>query len=165
MIAEEISTDVTIQPVSYATILDDPRAADLLRAYAEECVVSEAQPQRAIYAAMEQGGALQCFAAYFGPSFLIGFVSVLRSIVPHDGLSVATTESLFVDPAYRHTSAFEDLFSAAERYVTNSGSDVFSCGARIGSALDKVLSRRSGFTATHTQHTKWLNDRKERRRV
>ena len=77
----------------------------------------------------------------------------------------ASLEKLFVDPAYRHTSAFEDLFSAAEQYVTYSSSDVFSCGARIGSALDKVLSRRSGFTATHTQHTKWLSDRKERRRV
>jgi GNAT superfamily N-acetyltransferase len=100
---------------------------------------------------------LKCFAAYLD-DHLIGFCSVLSAIVPHDGHLVATTESLFVDPAYRHTSAFEDLFSTAEDYATQAGCRVLTCGARIGSRLDKVLARRAGFAATHTQHTKWLGD-------
>jgi hypothetical protein len=107
--------------------------------------------------AMEKAGALKCFAAY-SEDLMIGFCSVITAIVPHDGHLVSTTESLFVGPDYRHTSAFEDLFSAAERYATGAGCRVLCCSARVGSSLDKVLSRRTGFRATHRQHTKWLGE-------
>ena len=156
MIAET-SAQVTIISVPFSVITDAPNAANLIRAYAAECLVPDAEPQPAIYEVMEKAGVLKCFAAYLD-DHLIGFCSVLSAIVPHDGHLVATTESLFVDPAYRHTSAFEDLFSTAEDYATQAGCRVLTCGARIGSRLDKVLARRAGFAATHTQHTKWLGD-------
>jgi len=153
-----VETEIRIRPVSFRDILDASNAADLIQTYREECLVPDAEPQPAIYEAMERAGALKCFAAY-SDDLLIGFVSVLRAVVPHDGHFVATTESLFVDPAYRSTDAFENLFAAAEQYATESGCRILSCCARIGSSLDKVLTRRPGFRATHTQHTKWLGGR------
>jgi GNAT superfamily N-acetyltransferase len=157
MIAAE--HQVTIHPVPVAAIFDAPNSIGLLQAYAAECLVPDAEPRRPMYEAMEQSGVLQCFVAYFGSdNLLIGFVSVMPVIVPHDGHLIATTESLFVDPAYRHTSAFEDLFAAAEQYATAAGCRVLTCSARIGSQLDKVLARRAGFSRTHSQHTKWLGD-------
>lgn len=162
----ELAVQIAIVAVPFSTIMDDPAFPDLLRAYATECLVPDVEPQPAIYAGMDKAGMLRCFAAYAqsdsSDSLLIGFCSVITAVVPHDGHLVATTESLFVDPVYRHTEAFELLFSAAEQYATEARCRVLTCGARIGSALDKVLSRRAGFTATHTQHTKWLGGFKPR---
>jgi len=155
-VVPQISTEVTILPVSYATILDDPAAPALLRAYAEECLVPDASPQREVYAAMEQAGVIQCFGAYVTNS-LIGFVSVLRTIVPHDGHLIAAVESLFVDSCQRHLGADRLLVAAAKMHATNSGCRCLLASARMGSALDLVLSRRPDCDKTHTQYTFWLN--------
>jgi GNAT superfamily N-acetyltransferase len=155
-----IASEVEIQPVSFRAILDDPAAPALLRAYAEECLVPDAEPQIAIYESMEKANVIQCFAAYYdrpGTPLLIGFVSILRTIVPHDGHHIAAIESLFVDPAYRSTGAFLMLAAAAEQFATVSGCRCLLASARIGSALDVVLSRRTGYEKTHNQHTRWLN--------
>jgi hypothetical protein len=159
--APPISRAVTILPVSYATILDDPAAPALLRAYAEECLVPDAEPQRTLYAEMERQGVVQCFGAYLDPAgdnpCLIGFISILRTIVPHDGHHIAAVESLFVAREHRSTGAFDLLVAAGEVHATVSGCRCLLASARIGSALDHVLGRRAGYARTHSQHTLWLN--------
>ena len=151
MIAE--ATQVTIRAVPFASILDDPAFPDLLEAYKEDCSAPNAGPQRGIYEAMEKAGLLHCFAAYAG-DLLVGFVSLMTVGMPH-GNRMTTGESIFVDPEYRGTGAGEALISAAEEYVDAIGTDL-SWLPRIGSAFDKVLGRRRGYTPTHTQHTRWL---------
>jgi GNAT superfamily N-acetyltransferase len=150
-----VETQVTILPVSFADILDAPNSAALIQAYATECLVSGAHPQRAAYEAMEKAGALKCFGAYID-SRLIGFCSVLSAVMPHTGHRLATIESVFVDPAYRNMGADADLLGAAEQYAAETGCRLVTALARVGSAYDKVLSRRSGYTLTHSQHTRWL---------
>jgi GNAT superfamily N-acetyltransferase len=157
---EEISRAVTVLPVSYSAILDAPNAVALLRIYAEHCLVADPEPQRSLYEAMEKSGAFQAFAAYFNTGseeILIGFVGVIRTIVMHDGHLIGAIESLFVDPAYRSTGAFFLLIAAAEHFATDSGCRCLLASARIGSALDTILSRRGGYEKTHSQHTRWLN--------
>ncbi len=153
----EIAPEVTVFPVSYAVILDAPNSPDLLQAYAEECLVPDAAPQRPMYEAMEKMGVIQCFAAYFNETLLIGFISVFRTSVPHDGHLISAVESFFVDSSYRGTGAGLMLLAAAELHATNSGCRCLLASARIGSALDVVLSRRNGYEKTHNQHTRWLN--------
>jgi GNAT superfamily N-acetyltransferase len=157
--AHAARAQVTILPVSVAAIFDAPNAADLIRAYAKECLIPDAQPQRMTYEAMERTGVLQCFAAYAGPegaSLLIGFVSVICAVMPHCGKRLATVESLFVEPDYRDTGAGVDLIAAAEQCAVNSGCLAITASARVDSAFDKVLSRRAGYALTHVQHTRWL---------
>ena len=146
---------VAILPVSFAAILDAPNSVDLIQAYATECLVPGAQPQRAAYEEMERVGALKCFAAYMGGR-LIGFCSILCAVMPHTGFRLATVESLFVDPAYRGTGAGDLLLDAAEQYAKEAGCVAFTASARVGSAFEKVLSRRTGYSLTHSQHTRWL---------
>ena len=147
---------VTILPVSVATIFDAPNATALFRANAEECLVPEADPQRAFYLAMEQAGVLKCFASYAGVR-LVGFSAILCTDMPdHPGKSLATIKNVFVDPAYRGTGAGDLLLDAAEQYATEAGCMAFTASARVDSAFDKVLSRRAGYTLTHSQHTRWL---------
>ena len=159
----EVHTEVRvlrILPVSFIDILDAENADEILRAYAEECLVPGATPQRSIYEAMEKAGALQCFAAYTeATDLLIGFVSVLTAVMPHTGQPLATIESLFVDLPCRGTGAGLALLAAAEQYAQDFGCDKLVVTARVGSALDKVLSRRDGYTLTHLQHTRQLGGR------
>lgn len=164
-IESQVVAPVAIVPVPYNAILDDPNSSDLFRAYAEACIVPDAEPQRAMYSAMDQAGIIQCFGAYVDSTptdpavspLLIGFGSVICSIVPHDGHLVATLESLFVDPAYRSTGAFEMLMRVIEKFAVDRGCRCFVCQARTGSAYDKILSRRVGYSQTHSQYTRWLN--------
>jgi hypothetical protein len=147
---------VLILPVSYAVILDDPASPALLSSYAAECLVPDASPQRAIYATMEQAGAIQCFGAYVEGN-LAGFISVFRTIVPHDGHLIACIESFFVAAPARPTGAALLLLAAAEHHATISGCRCLLASARLDSALDLLLTRRPGYARTHSQHTLWLN--------
>lgn len=154
-----VENQVTVLPVSVATIFDAPNATGLIRAYAEECLIPDAEPQRATYEAMERVGALKCFVAYAdlgGSSLLVGFVSIICAVMPHCGKRLATVESLFVEPAYRDTGAGVDLISAAEQCAADFGCLAITAAARVDSAFDKILSRRAGYAPTHTQHTRWL---------
>lgn len=156
--ATSAQTQVVIRPVSFAVIYSDPAAADLIRAYSAECLIPDAQPQTALYSAMEKAGALRCFAAYLDldrdlDRHLIGFASILTAVMPHTGQLLATGESIFVDPTHRGTGAGDLLLAAAEDYADSLGATL-SWLPRAGSAFDKVLSRRAGYTLTHAQHTR-----------
>ena len=152
---------ISIISVDIAAILDAPNSADLVRAYADECLVSDAHPQRLIYAALEQAGALRCFGAYVdrlaAPSLLIGFASLLFSNMPHHGHRLATVESIFVDPAYRETGAGNRLLAAVEHEAADTGCIALVYTVRRESRLATILSRRFGCELTHQQYTKWLN--------
>ena len=149
----EVRVEVCVRPVSFSAILDAPNSGALLHAYAEECLVSDAAPQRTIYEAMERAGVLKCFAAYADDNTLIGFVSILTATMPHTGRLQSTGESVFVDPVYRGTGAGNLLIDAAEQFA-DSIHAFLSWLPRIDSAFDKVLSHRSGYSLTHSQHTR-----------
>lgn len=153
----ETAAQIVVLPVSFSVILDAPNSGTLLCAYAEECLVPDARPQRAIYEVLERAGNLHCFAAYSGsPSGpLVGFVSLICAVMPH-GARIGNIESIFVDPAYRATGAADLLLSSAERYAAGDGCDAVVATARVRSAFEKVLERRTGYAPTHSQHTKWL---------
>jgi GNAT superfamily N-acetyltransferase len=154
--AAEITKPIVIQPVSYHAILAEPNAPSLIQAYAASCIVSDAAPQWPLYERMEQAGILHCFAAYSG-NLLIGFASVICSIMPHDGHLVATLGEMFIDALYRQTDAENLLLSALEQQAITTGCRCFICSARKESRYSKRLEQREGFQPTHTQFTKWLN--------
>lgn len=159
-----VKKQITILPVSVATIFDAPNVAELIHAYAAACIVSDAEPQRPLYDAMERAGIIHGFGAYVETNdspLLVGFASVICSIMPHDGHLVAALGELFVALPYRHTQAEDLLLSAVEQCATDSGARCFICQARLGSKYDKRLSQRAGFNQTHTQYTKWLNGYEE----
>jgi hypothetical protein len=143
---------VEIRPVSYADIIDAPNAEELIRSYASECSVPNAEPQPEIYAAMESAGALKCFGAYVDDR-LVGFVSVLTAIMPHTGKPLVAGESIFVYPANRYSRAGDGLISAAERYADSIAASL-TWLPRVGSQLDRILSHRQGYSLTHSQHTR-----------
>lgn len=144
-----------IKPVSYSEILDAPNSAELLDAYAKDCVMPDYNPQRQIYAAMENSGALHCFGAYVHRT-LIGFVSVITGVMPHNGKRMATIESLFALPSHRKLGTGDALLCAVEKFAVEGKYVALIYTARAGSSLEVVLSRRSGCKESHTMFTRWL---------
>lgn len=146
---------VSIRRCSYSEILAAPNASELIDEYAAECSLPDHNPQAAMYAAMEQNGALVCFGAYVAGD-LIGFVSMLTAIMPHNGKRAATIESLFVLSARRFTGAGDDLLVAAEQHAADLECVALLYTTRIGSRLEKILKHRAGCDASHTVFTRWL---------
>jgi GNAT superfamily N-acetyltransferase len=144
-----------IRSVSYAEILDAPNSAELLDAYAKDCVMPDYNPQRQIYEALERSGSLRCFGAYMD-DVLVGFVSVVTGVMPHNGKRTATIESLFVLPSHRATGAANELMTTVERVSKVTGCVALVYTARVGSPLELVLSRRPGCKESHTMFTRWL---------
>ena len=79
---------------------------------------------------------------------LIGFITVLVSVLGHYGFSVAVSESYFVAKEHRHTMAGLKLLVAAEEKTKALGALGIYVSSPTGGALDKVLER-SGYAETN----------------
>jgi GNAT superfamily N-acetyltransferase len=86
---------------------------------------------------MESAGFLKIFGA-FDPE-LIGFASLLLTVLPHYGKKVATVESLFVMPEYRTIGAGTELLRFIECFAANEGCTAILYSAPSGGKLAKLL--------------------------
>jgi GNAT superfamily N-acetyltransferase len=147
---------IEIRKCGVAEILDVGDAQGLIANYAEECLIPDAAPQRWMYLAMEEQGVLTCFGAFIGAGELVGFVSVIVSVMPHHGKKVATVESLYADPVYRETGAGNLLMAAGESHAREAGCVCLTYTARVGSRLETILALRAGCERSHEMFTKWF---------
>jgi ribosomal protein S18 acetylase RimI-like enzyme len=104
---------------------------------------------------MAQAGALHCFGAYIAGE-LVGFVSVLSAVMPHNGKRIGSIESLFVLPTHRDSGAGDDLLSRAEEHASEAGCVALLYTARVESRFETVLFRRPGCAPSHVVFTRWL---------
>jgi GNAT superfamily N-acetyltransferase len=144
-----------IKRISCEDIFYASNSAELLDAYSKDCVMPDYNPQRQMYATLENSGALHCFGAY-SDGILVGFVSVITGVMPHNGKRMATIESLFALPSHRKLGTGDALMSAVEKFASEEKYVVLLYTARVGSPLEVVLSRRPGCKASHTMFTRWL---------
>lgn len=126
--------------------------SDLLADYAAECSIPEIgkiNPSAGMYAMMEGAGLMQCFGVYKNEQ-LIGFASVLTTIIPHYSKKVATLESLFVSEQYRHTDAGSELMATVEHYAKETGCTAILYSAPTAGKLEQVLSRRKAYRQSNS---------------
>lgn len=157
---EKSSADsaVEIRHVSYAAILGDPGAADLLDEYSAECSLSEigeTNPQVQMYRAMEASGMMQAFGAYKG-SELVGFATLLIYVLPHYGKKIATVESVFVARAQR-SGVGNALMKAIEGHATQSACEVILYSAPVESRLEMLLTLLPAYRHTNSIFLRKLN--------
>jgi GNAT superfamily N-acetyltransferase len=132
--------DIAVATV--ADLMGDPDIAALVAEYAAEAKSPElpaAQPQWEQYAALEQAGLFNIIAAR-EDGRLVGFVSVLRSSLPHYGGPISVVESVFVRADRRRTGAGRALIRAAEALAALHGTGLLIT-APAGSALERILPR------------------------
>lgn len=145
-------------PVRSADVLSAPGGEDLFAAYAEECsipAIGKPDPQPEIYQMMEEAGLLKCFGLYDGPQ-LVGFASVLISVLPHYGKQVATVESLFVDREYRSNFGSAKLVKTVEAFSAASGCIVILYIAPAGGVLETTLGGHEGYERTNSVYCRRL---------
>jgi GNAT superfamily N-acetyltransferase len=141
---------------SYADILSDPNAARLLAEYAEECSIAELgtpSPQPELYALMERSGGMQAFAVT-EDGVLVGFAVVLVYVLPHYGVKVATTESIFIAEPFRKAS--KELMDSLKTYAKDKGCRAFLFSARVGSRFDRKMDMSYHFHHTSNVYLETL---------
>ena len=143
---------IEIRQTALAEIFHDPGFDALTDAYEAECGDREVGPknlQEGLYVAMEVAGSLRCFGVWktvYSSQFsvlseLVGYAFLLIYILPHYGVKIATTESIFVSQNVRRSGAGTTFKAFLRRYAKAEGCQEFLSSARAGSRYEKVLSR------------------------
>jgi hypothetical protein len=131
-----------------AELFDDPRSAELIAAYAEECgsdLIGKPAPRRDIYENLERSLG-QCFIGSQDGK-LCGFAFLVIAVVPHYGLSCATLESLFVE---QESAAGTALMRCVEAFAKGEGCTTIFYSAPVNSRLAELLFVRSDvYTLTY----------------
>ncbi len=92
----------------------------------------------AAYHHIEKSGYFQCYGAFISDK-LVGFIAVLMPIIPHYGVAITVSESLFVAKEYRKRGAGIKLLRAAETHAKDAGSPGLMVSAPVGGRLADVL--------------------------
>ncbi len=132
---------ITIKLCTVAEIESAPNLADLLTEYAQESAIDGlgyAAPQFDTYHAMESAGFAHFIAAYRG-DYLIGFLIMIASVLPHFGVLAASTESFFVASAERKTGAGLGLLRFAMAHAKHLGARGFFVSAPCQGRLETLL--------------------------
>jgi hypothetical protein len=141
-----------VLPVRAGDLLTDPGGDTLFAAYAEECsipAIGKPNPQPEIYQMMEEAGLLKCFGLYDGPT-LVGFASVLVTVLPHYGKQAATVESIFVSREYRDGIGSAKLLNNVEAFAGATGCVVILYIAPVGSEFAQFLEGRDKYERTNS---------------
>lgn len=141
-----------VRPIRYLDVLTAPNAESLLAEYSAECSIPQIgtpRPQLEMYSALERSGMMQVFGSFVGDR-LVGFASVLTSILPHYSQKVATVESLFVEGERRDTGLGLALLATAERHAKESGCAAILYSAPADSQLERLLSLLKPYVHTNT---------------
>lgn len=113
----------------------------LRRAYAAEAALAglpDPAEKLAAYRLIETSGVFQAYGA-FEAGRLVGFCAVLAPIIPHYGVAIAVTESLFVAKEHRKSGAGLKLIRAAEAHARKVGSPALLISAPSSGRLVQVL--------------------------
>lgn len=138
-----------IKPVKCADWLEIPEAQPMIAEYAEECsipAIGKINPQGRAYAAMEDAGLMQSFVAYDGEG-LAGFANVLTPVMPHYGVRVATSETLFIA---KRSGLGTDLMRAMEEYAKRVGCVGILVSAPTGGRFERYLDASKQYQRTNS---------------
>jgi GNAT superfamily N-acetyltransferase len=136
-------TSVEIRKCTVAEIAESEAFPSLWQEYADESAMAGLpypSDKLASYYMIEGTGIMQPYGAYREEQ-LIGFVVVMVPVIPHYGVSVGVTESLFVAKAHRKTGAGIALIRTAEQHVREAGGPALLVSAPFGGRLAEVLPR------------------------
>lgn len=136
-----------IRPIHFAEILAEKA---LLEEYAAECSIPELgpiNPQAAMYEEREAVGMAQMFGAYRDGK-MVGFASLLTTILPHYGCKAATLESLFISSDARASGAGSMMMAVIEGFAKQAGCVAILYSAPAGGQLERLLSLKSAYSCT-----------------
>lgn len=132
-----------IKQVTADELSSDPKFMGLIAEYAEESAIEgmpEPDYQLGMYKHLELLGHFHMFAAYVEGE-LVGFLTMVDTVLPHYGKRVATVESYFVAKAHRKGGPGLDLLRAAEWLAKALGAVGILLSAPRGGKLARVMPK------------------------
>lgn len=147
---EQLAFRDGVQKVSIADILGAREFPALVEEYAAECAVEGLPPPRPRiekYGPLEWTGQLHSFAAA-RDGRLVGFITVLATVLPHFDIQVAGAESFFVTASDRKRGAGLRLLAAAEDQARAMDSPGLMVCTPLAGRLFEILPRR-GYVETN----------------
>lgn len=136
--------ETVIRKCSVSEIEGDPACAAMIEEYAAESKIEGMPPintQWETYRAMESMGLLHAFCATVDGK-MVGYISLLVTVLPRYGVPIAVSESYFVAKEHRKTGAGLKLLAAAEEKARELGAAVILVSAPVGGDLAKVLPHK-----------------------
>lgn len=109
-------------------------------------------PQPETYERLEEAGILTLLCAFCGET-LVGFVTLITAPIPHYGIPMLVTESIFVGKDHRKTGAGLSLLRAAEEHAKHNSIRILQVSAQPETRLERVLAGR-GYAHTNIIFTK-----------
>lgn len=140
-----------IRKSSISELRDAPNIMELLNEYADESANNDMPRPNAraeAYLSLESTGMLHTFLAE-KDSNIIGFITLLVTVMPHYGVPMAVTESFFVQKKHRKSGAGLKLRGAAENYAESVGAFGILISAPYAGVLSEVLSRSSRYVPSN----------------
>lgn len=132
---------IEVRRITFGELESEPNFRWLIEAYAEESQISGLPPanyQSELYHKMEATGTFHVLGAYRDGE-MVGFVNFLVTSLPHYGLKVATTESIFVAQEFRRTGAGVKLIREMEKISAELGAIGVLVSAPFGGRLAEVM--------------------------
>jgi GNAT superfamily N-acetyltransferase len=145
-----MSTRTLIRRVSHSEILCAANAQELIDEYAAECSIPQIgkiDQQGETYAQLEAAGLMSCFGVFDGER-LVGFASVLMSVLPHYGRKVATVESVFLAASHRAGGTGRALMDAIEEEAKQAECVAILYSAPAYSRFNYVLAALRAYSCT-----------------
>ena len=113
----------------------------LLSEYASESQIQglpTASAKMETYRILDKSSTFALFGAFSG-DVVVGVVIILTHIIPHYGIGISVTESLFAAKSHRKSGVGLKLIRAAEAHAREVGSPALLISAPINGVLDRVL--------------------------
>jgi GNAT superfamily N-acetyltransferase len=132
-----------IKQVTADELSGDPKFAGLIEEYADESAIAgmpRPNYQLGMYKHMEMLGHFHMIGAYVSGE-LVGFLTMVDTVLPHYGKRVATVESYFLTQAHRRGGPGLDLLRAAEWLAKELGAVGILVSAPHGGKLARVMPR------------------------
>ena len=134
---------VTIRECSVAEFCASDNLDELFSEYADESSVN-GLPRYNVnfdtYHMLDKAGAIKLACAYAG-EVIVGFISVLVTVLPHYSATLATAESYFVAKKYRAGGAGLRLLRCGERFAQDAGSPGLLVSAPAAGILSTILPK------------------------
>ena len=148
---------VTIRECSVTEFCASDNLDELFSEYAAESSIEGLPAYKVnfeMYKALDQAGVIKLACAYSG-DVIVGFISVLVTVLPHYSEKLATAESYFVAKKYRAGGAGLRLLRWGERFAQEAGSSGLLVSAPAASILSTILPKL-GYNNTNLVYFKKL---------
>lgn len=147
-----IKEGIDVRQCQMAELTSNRNFERLRKEYSDECSIMglpSPDEKMAVYPLIEKSGFLHPYGAFIGRK-LIGFMAVMTPIIPHYGVAIAVTESIFVGKSYRSTGAGMRLISSAKAHAKSVQSPGLLISTPFGGQLEQVLTNSKEWRKTNS---------------